>query len=93
MRIELNYNELSMSLRTLLKLRKGTGYKLHPTRKFVKYSRGKMCNSVNQLYKELMIVEDEFIKMVDKTADALSNAGIDFAKAENISINIFDNLK
>lgn len=88
--IKIDFDKLENAIAYLNTLEKGTGYDIYCTSDFINHSRGKMYKKTNEFYKKLMAVEDAMIEIIEGTKQALTNAGIEFEKAEDEIINIFN---
>ena len=82
MEININYYNLLSAINTMKKIESGTGYSLKGTADFVNHSKGKMADSINQCYQNLMQIETVLISVIEKTNDVLNYAGISFENAE-----------
>ncbi len=86
--IEIKYDKLLSSIVCLNMLEKGTGYSIYCTSDFINHNRGKMYKKTNEFYEKLMEVEKTLIEIIKSTKQVLTNAGIEFEKAEDEIINI-----
>ena len=90
--ITVDYAELAFSICELESMNKGTGYARYSTSELINLSSGKMFQSVNQLSKDLNIIEDALSRLVNETIAALKNAGISFEDAEAFAVQYFSDI-
>ncbi len=91
--IKVEYNQIKLSVEALQRLLNGTGYSQYCISKFLNQSNGKMCDSTNEFYSKLMETESILLSIIEKTTQALKNAGISFNNADQEVKQKFDKVR
>ncbi len=91
--IKVKYSSLAKQVRELTKLEGETGYSIYCTSSLINQSSGSMTDAANQVYQQLMEIEEIFRDIVSQTKTVLKDAGISFLKDELTAQDMYEQVK